>query len=440
MIVCNDDACGWQSEVTLNVTAGSTYLIEVGGYGSHKGQGVLNFIFEEETSNDNCQDALEIGDVENLPFDTSTATADGSGACVQGSNIWYIYTAPCTGKATISTCGSSFDTVIAVYKSIECPPIQKDMIGCNDDACGQQSELHIDVQAGSRYLIEVGGFNNLSKGPGLLTVTCGGGEPPNPSDLGDAPDSSNTLSIRMNTYPSAIQANFPTVFNDGKGVGPYGPIHLSASTVAFLGEMVSHETEADKGPDQDGVNNITPLLQQADKDLADDGVVFPVNMPSGKWTTFDYVVNVVTPNTDMYVNVWCDWNRDGDWNDDTTTNPTLISPNGIVKEWAVQNQLLFNLSAGQHQITTPAFLSWHPAEGQGALDLWMRITLSEQPWKGGSGAGGSGPQAGYAIGETEDYYFVPETSCDICEDTNGDGVINMNDLIAYVNQWLDICQ
>jgi hypothetical protein len=438
MLASNDDSCGWQSEVTLNVTAGQSYLIEIGGYGSNKGHGVLNFIYEAQLLNDDCHDALEIGDVENLPFDTTNATPDGLGLCVQGSDIWYIYTAPCTGKATISTCGSSFDTVVAVFRGAECPPLEKDMIGCNDDSCGQQSSLMVNVQAGSRYLIEVGGFNNLSYGPGVLTVTCGAGEEPNPFDLGDAPDSTNNFSVRMNTYPSAIRAKFPTVFNDGSGSGPYGPVHLDASGVAFLGERVTHESEADIGPDQDGVNNISPLLQQADHDQGDDGVIFPLNLPNCKWTTFDYIVNVVTPNTDMYVNVWFDWNRDGDWDDTTTTNPTMNSPKGKINEWAVQNQLLFKLSAGQHQITTPAFLPWHPSEG--FRNIWMRITLSGQPWKGGSGAGGSGPAAGYAFGETEDYYFTPETACDICEDTNGDGVINMNDLIMYVNQWLDICQ
>ena len=437
MIAYDDDECGWQSEVTINVTAGFSYLIEIGGYGSHKGEGVLNFIFDEEQFNDNCQDALEIGDVSNLPFDTTTATFDGPGHCVLGPNIWFIYTASCSGEATISTCGSSFDTVVAVYKGIECPPLQKDLIGCNDDACGQQSELTVSVQAGSQYLIEVGGFNHLEKGTGVLTITCGG-EAPDPFDLGDAPDSSNTYSIRMNTYSTAIRAKFPTVFDDGTQTGPYGPIHLDTTNIAFLGERVSHETEADIGPDQDGINNLSPLLQQANQDQADDGVIFPINMPEGKWTTFDYIVNVVTPNTDMYVNVWCDFNRDGDWNDDTTTNPSLISPNGMISEWAVQNQLLFNLPAGQHQITTPAFLSWHPKAGP--ENIWMRITLSEQPWKGGTGAGGSGPQAGYLFGETEDYFFTPEMNCSMCEDTNGDGVINMDDLITYVNQWLDICQ
>ncbi|MBN2183365.1 MAG: hypothetical protein JW715_15755, partial [Sedimentisphaerales bacterium] len=91
----------------------------------------------------------------------------------------------------------------------------------------------------------------------------------------------------------------------------------------------------------------------------------------------------------------------------------------------------------------PAFLSWHEKSSPDAI--WMRITLSEQPWKGGSnpgetGNGGSGPAAGYLIGETEDYYFVPKGDCDICEDANGDGVIDINDLTVIVNQWLTCCQ
>jgi hypothetical protein len=74
----------------------------------------------------------------------------------------------------------------------------------------------------------------------------------------------------------------------------------------------------------------------------------------------------------------------------------------------------------------------------------MRITLSEQPWKGGSapgrrGNGGSGPRAQYDIGETEDYYFVPDVSEAVCEDFNGDGVINTQDLVDFTAAWLESC-
>ncbi len=224
--------------------------------------------------------------------------------------------------------------------------------------------------------------------------------------------------------------------------GPYGPIHLNPLAVAHLGKTITHETEADIGQDQDGINNIKPQSNSPDNDKGDDGVIFPLNMPQCRWTTLDYIVNVINPGTNLWVNVWCDWNRDGDWDDDSNTDQALICTKGFVSEWAVQNQYLFNLPAGLNQLTTPAFLSWHPDEG--AKQIWMRVTLSEQPWTGGSdpgsrGNGGSGPQEGYDIGETEDYYFMPDTSRTICEDINGDGVINLEDLAAITTDWLENC-
>ena len=69
----------------------------------------------------------------------------------------------------------------------------------------------------------------------------------------------------------------------------------------------------------------------------------------------------------------------------------------------------------------------------------MRITLSEEPWKGGSGDAGSGPLSGYQYGETEDYYFTPNENCVTCEDLNRDGVVDEFDLFTYMVNWLDNC-
>jgi len=234
--------------------------------------------------------------------------------------------------------------------------------------------------------------------------------------------------------PPGRRAHYPTVY--AAGSPPYGPIHSNPLAVAHLGERATHETEADIGPDADWVNNIDPPADSPDRDGADDGVIFPLNLPHCCWTTFDYLVKVVNPSTDLWVNVWFDWNRDGDWDDilDCSERP--------VPEWAVQNQYLFNLPAGLHQITTRAFRSWHPEDWP--EHIWMRITLSEQPWKGGAnpgmrGNGGSGPQAGYEIGETEDYYFRPDISYSVCNDLNGDGSVGMDDLTTFVGEWLEKC-
>ena len=246
---------------------------------------------------------------------------------------------------------------------------------------------------------------------------------------------------------TTIRANFPTVFNDGSTTGPFGPFHRRPLAVAYLGENASMEVEADIGSDQDGLNNINPPSNAADKDGADDSIILPIILPNCDWATFDYLVNVINPGTDLYVNVWFDWNRDGDWDDDTSTDQTLNCSKGLVSEWAVKNQLLFNLPVGIHQTTTPAFLAFHPQDGP--TKIWMRITLSEKPWKGGAspgklGNGGSGPQAGYDLGETEDYLVTPiipepEPDCPLFQDLNGDRIINMQDLIVLTNRWLQEC-
>jgi len=449
MIECNDDFCGRQSEITFPAIIGNQYLIEVGGWtDANKGPGVLNICVEGEPPpwqpNDDCYNAKQIGNITNQPFDTSDATFDGPGHCMTSPNIWYRYTATCTGSVTVSLCGSGYDTKLAVYNGPDCNPSFSDLIECNDDSCGWQSEITFETTAGKQYLIEVGGFGSTT-GSGVISINCEG-TPPIESDLGDAPDSTNNFSRNMTAYPkggySGVRAHYPTVYNDGSGTGPYGPIHFNSLAVAHLGKKITNETEADTGLDQDVLNNIRPLANSPDNDKGDDGVIFPLNMPQCRWTTFDYIVNVINPGTKLWVNVWCDWNRDGDWDDDSNTDQALICSKGIVSEWAVQNQYLFNLPAGLNQLTTPAFLSCQPFISP--KEMWMRITLSEKPWTGGSdpnslGNGGSGPQDGYEIGETEDYYFMPDTSFSICEDFNGDGVIDLKDLAALTTEWLENC-
>ena len=452
---CNDDACGRQSEITFPATAGNEYLIEVGGFGVNTGQGVISISCDVEPpvnlNNDDCQNAKLIGNVTGLTYDTSNATFDGPGHCLTSPNIWYIYTATCTGEAIVSLCGSGYDTKMAVYSGGGCNPSLSRLRECNDDSCGWQSEVILDVTAGQQYLIEVGGFGD-NAGEGFISVSCEGSAPTSQSDLGDAPDSTNNFGRNMTAYPkggpSGVRAHYPTVYNDGRTTGPFGPIHLNAErVVAHLGKNITGENEADTGPDQDITNNIRPTTNTPDNDNSDDGIVFPVNMPKGRWTTLDYIVNVVNPGTNLYVNIWCDWNRDGDWDDEVALDDMIIAiypppPRRSVPEWAVQNQYLINLPAGLNQITSKAFMSWHPNVGR--KQIWMRITLSPKPWTSGSapgvrGNGGSGPRDGHEFGETEDYYFIPDTSFSICEDYNGDGIINLQDLAAFTADWLENC-
>ncbi|MHC4705227.1 MAG: hypothetical protein ACYTFQ_32155, partial [Planctomycetota bacterium] len=188
MLGCNDDFDNkLTSQITFPAQAGVEYLIEVGGYSSDEvGPGLLNIVSDltpPPAPKDNCANAIAIGDVTDLVFDTSEATFDGPGLCLTSPNIWYCYTASCTGEVTVSLAGSSFDTMLAVYNGCDCNPTAADMLGCNDDAnFSYQSEVYFAAVAGNKYLIEIGGYGNET-GQGVLNVSCAGEpEPPAAKD------------------------------------------------------------------------------------------------------------------------------------------------------------------------------------------------------------------------------------------------------------------
>lgn len=96
------------------------------------------------------------------------------------SDVWFCYTASCTGQATISLCGSSYDTKLAVYNGCQCPATTNTAVDCSDDDCGSgvenvQSRLTVNVTSGQQYMLRVGGFIG-EQGDGQLTITCGGGD------------------------------------------------------------------------------------------------------------------------------------------------------------------------------------------------------------------------------------------------------------------------
>ena len=214
-------------------------------------------------------------------------------------------------------------------------------------------------------------------------------------DLGDAPDSSNHYGVAMTAYtgPPTVNASYPTVYDPGLGA-PYGPLHRYPYADAWLGTSVATERDADLLPDADGWTNIDPSNNFSNRDNYDDGVnTGAINLVHCTPTTVTFVVNVQSLATrTRYVNIWFDWDRDGDWGDTPNCGASL----GPAPEWAVQNYA-FTLGPGVHTLITPAFLVYDPLDRA----HWMRITLSEQPRP--SGAAGEGPAGGYQYGETEDY-------------------------------------
>jgi hypothetical protein len=175
---CGDNQCTLNARVGGNVTAGEIYLVRVGGANGAAGNVQLNLTCLSTPPTDSCANAPTLADgvYDFYTWDTTTDGPDEPGTCNNSwpgcdNDVWFRYTAPCTGTATISLCGSTFDTKMFVYPGTACPTAGGTTIACSDDACGTASESTISVTAGQSFLVRVGGMFGDS-GPVHLTLSC----------------------------------------------------------------------------------------------------------------------------------------------------------------------------------------------------------------------------------------------------------------------------
>jgi hypothetical protein len=84
-------------------------------------------------------------------------------------SVWYQWQAPATGTATITTAGSSFDTVLAVYTGSSVGSLTP--IAKNDDNNDATSIVTFSATAGTTYRIAVDGYNNDGAGGDVGSIT-----------------------------------------------------------------------------------------------------------------------------------------------------------------------------------------------------------------------------------------------------------------------------
>lgn len=254
-------------------------------------------------------------------------------------------------------------------------------------------------------------------------------------DFGDAPDSTfNHWNFESNLAYEGIVGSFPTVWelpSDAPAQEPSGPRHVEPLAVAWLGPEVSLEQAADTDIDSDLLRNIlddgvTLPADVADRDTDDDG--WPQRpdpretdpqQPEEECRRERLIVHVshfseaqVIPEI-IYLNVWMDLDRDGDWDDDQPDcDPE--DDDGFA-EWIVRDYEVDVRNADPDEdgllltVVTEPYRDPTPLE-----ERWVRFTLSEQPAplnpQTGS-ADGRGPRYpdSYQYGETEDYLWRPSS-------------------------------
>ncbi len=199
-LACNDDnfgACTTDTSIirdsfaSANVTAGQVVYIRVSRYSAFQGRKPFLLNVGVRPANDDCSGATPIG---NGTFNGTLAggTLDGSDACVGAneSDVWYLYTAACTGTLEVTTCGthdtggldSGVDTVVSLHSA--CPGSAGNQLACNDDSylCGtldqgirRDSNVNLPVVPGQQVLIRVANYPGTPRSVFTLRTSCSTG-------------------------------------------------------------------------------------------------------------------------------------------------------------------------------------------------------------------------------------------------------------------------
>ncbi len=136
--------------------------------------GDSTFCFDSPPCNDACFGAIPITDGSAFGDSCSSVAPDEvEASCQTNSNqdVWFLYTATCTGEVTIDTEGSDDpnmdDTVLSAYDVCG-----GDELACDDDGgTGALSRIQLEVTEGQAVYIRVAGFSS-DCGLFFLNVQC----------------------------------------------------------------------------------------------------------------------------------------------------------------------------------------------------------------------------------------------------------------------------
>jgi hypothetical protein len=196
-VACNDDdpLCptgdARQSRITFNATSGQSYLVRVGGKNGATGGGTVQVTTPptgpQIPVNNDCAGASWVGDGVAVSGSLQLATNDGTATCGSSAtspDVWFKYKPQVNGVVRFDSCGSNFDSNIAVFNGA-CGTLAQ--MACNDDAqtgaCAGtgQSLAAINGTAGTTYLVRLSSYNG-QRGNFTFRATGGGGVVPPSND------------------------------------------------------------------------------------------------------------------------------------------------------------------------------------------------------------------------------------------------------------------
>lgn len=173
-VAANDDEPGvLTSQISgSSRVGGSAVYIAVAGYSNGAGEISLQVDISPSPGNDDLANALPLlvtdllngADFSGATLESGEPLVGLSATYIAGASIWWTYTpASDVGELALSTAGSSFDTILAVFQGSAIGDLE--LLAVGDDVGGGDFTSRIDgvrMEAGETYSIFVGGGATVS--------------------------------------------------------------------------------------------------------------------------------------------------------------------------------------------------------------------------------------------------------------------------------------
>lgn len=321
-IACSDDVIGCHPVTNFNsvicandLVPGATYYVQLASR-TNADRGPYNLEVQcpapancgppMRPANDDCADAIPIDEGVH-PFTSVNSTTDGpllpAPTCNEGFDhdlaydVWFRYTAPGHGFATIDLCSETdFDSGIAVYEGCQCPAQTANTIACNDDGCppeepevGGASRVTFEATHGQCYKIRVGGYGPFATGSGEIAISFVFID-------GGCPDGGVTFINPLNGTVDARQPHSPSNLVPLQGISSFG-VHAPAGADASCWRMCetssfgspnSISSVADNGNGSYTIHLARPLTPGAATRIS----YTPMSGPSTTGTFYAHPANV----------------------------------------------------------------------------------------------------------------------------------------------------